>query len=181
MSKPRVAFKAWLQTEEGCVFGPGVCSLLKKIQETGTLKQAADSLGMSYRFAWGLVKKAEARLGYQLLIAHKGGRSGGGGTEITETGLRFVEEFAKIQEIITDILRNGIQLVDIKYENIFEGVVEDLYDIDSGLDLLVKLKTDSFMKVRLSKKVLNEKMLSKNSQVVIKLTPLINFIESKGA
>lgn len=179
MSKPRVAFKAWLQTEEGCIFGPGVYRLLKSVKETGTLRQAADSLGMSYRFAWGLIKKTEARLGEQLLIAHKGGRYGGGRTEVTDTGSRFIEEFAKIQEIITDVLRSGLQLTDIKYENIMEGAIEDLYDVDSELEVAVKLKAGSIMKLRLSKKILEEKRLIKNSQVIIKLTSIINFIESK--
>jgi len=181
LSKPRVAFKAWLQTEEGCVFGPGVYRLLKGVKEMGTLRQAADSLGMSYRFAWGLVKKTESRLGEQLLITHKGGRYGGGRTEVTDTGSRFLEEFAKIQEIITDVLRTGLQLTDIKYENILEGDIEDLCEIDSELEVVVKLKAGSIMKLRLSEKALEEKRLIKNSQVIIRLIPIVNLLKTKYA
>jgi len=94
-SKPHPAFKVWMETDDGYVFGPGVYSLLKRIMEVGTLKEAATELGMSYRYAWGLIKKAEEKLGEPLLTAHKGGRSGGGGAELTERGKQFPVEFHK--------------------------------------------------------------------------------------
>jgi molybdate transport repressor ModE-like protein len=68
--------------------------------EFGTLKEAATELGMSYRYAWGLIKKAEEKLGEPLLTAHKGGRSGGGGAELTERGKQFLVEFQKLREQI---------------------------------------------------------------------------------
>ena len=100
-SKAKPAYKIWLETDEGYVFGPGVYSLLRKIGETGTLKGAAEALGMSYRFAWGLLRKAEDKLGEPLVLSHKGGRSGGGGVEITGVGLRFLEEFSDIERAIS--------------------------------------------------------------------------------
>ena len=71
VSKPRPAFKVWLETEEGYVFGPGVYTLLRNVKETGTLKEAAKRIGMSYRYAWGLVKRAEEKLEHPLLRSHK--------------------------------------------------------------------------------------------------------------
>jgi molybdate transport system regulatory protein len=104
-SKTKPAFKVWLETDEGYVFGPGVYRLLRRVDETGTLKNAAESLGMSYRFAWGLIRKAEEKLGQPLIHAHKGGRSGGGGAELTEVGLWFLEEFSKIELAIKEYSR----------------------------------------------------------------------------
>ena len=97
-SRPHPAFKVWLETDEGYVFGPGVYSLLKKVIETGTLKDAASGLGMSYRYAWGLVKKAEEKLGEPLIAAHKGGKSGGGGAALTKRGEQFLVEFQRIRD-----------------------------------------------------------------------------------
>ncbi len=96
--KPHPAFKVWMETEDGYVFGPGVYSLLKKVMEVGTLKEASMDLGMSYRYAWGLIRKAEEKLGEPLLSAHKGGRSGGGGAELTERGKKFLTEFENLRE-----------------------------------------------------------------------------------
>lgn len=96
--KPHPAFKVWMETEEGYVFGPGVYSLLKKVSEVGTLKEASRGLGMSYRYAWGLIREAEEKLGEPLLSAHKGGKSGGGGAELTERGESFLIEFQNLRE-----------------------------------------------------------------------------------
>jgi len=112
-SKPKPAFKVWLETDDGFVFGPGVYSVLKKVKETGTLKEAAKSLDMSYRYAWGLVKKAEAKIGQPLLYAHKGGRSGGGGAELTVLGLQFLETFSKLEHALKKLSKNPELLEEI--------------------------------------------------------------------
>jgi molybdate transport repressor ModE-like protein len=98
MNDPKPAFKLWLETEDGYVFGPGVYNLLIAIDRTGTLKEASQQLGMSYRYAWGLIKKAEEKLGEPLIDASKGGRLGGGSSTITETGARYIKDFERIQE-----------------------------------------------------------------------------------
>ena len=98
MNDPKPAFKLWLETEDGYVFGPGVYNLLIAIDRTGTLKEASQQLGMSYRYAWGLIKKAEEKLGEPLIDASKGGKLGGGSSTITETGARYIKDFERIQE-----------------------------------------------------------------------------------
>jgi len=88
-----------METEEGYVFGPGVYNLLKAIQRKGTLKEASQSLDMSYRYSWGLIKEAEEKLGASLIKASKGGRRGGGSSHITELGEQFISEFENSQEL----------------------------------------------------------------------------------
>jgi len=102
MSEPRPASKIWLETSEGYVFGPGVYNLLKAIKEKGTLKEASQSLNMSYRYAWGLIKKAEEKLEAPLIEATKGGRQGGGSSKITQLGEHYIEDFEKIQRMWDD-------------------------------------------------------------------------------
>ncbi len=99
VSEPRPTSKIWMETEEGYVFGPGVYNLLKAIKKKGTLKEASKSLDMSYRYSWGLIKKAEEKLGSSLIEASKGGRQGGGSSRITTLGEQFITEFENIQEI----------------------------------------------------------------------------------
>ena len=99
MSEPQPASKIWLETSEGYVFGPGVYNLMKAIKKKGTLKEASQSLNMSYRYAWGLIKKAEEKLEAPLIEATKGGRRGGGSSKITELGEHFIMDFEKIQQM----------------------------------------------------------------------------------
>ena len=47
-------------------------ALLASIQESGAIAQGARSLGLSYRHAWGQIKRAEALFGHPLLNAGRG-------------------------------------------------------------------------------------------------------------
>lgn len=70
----KLVVKFWLETENGYVFGEGAFKLLKEIRELGTLSGAAEALKMSYRHAWGTLKKIEERIGKPILKTHKGGK-----------------------------------------------------------------------------------------------------------
>ncbi len=141
-SKPHPAFKVWMETDDGYVFGPGVYSLLKRIMEVGTLKEAATELGMSYRYAWGLIKKAEEKLGEPLLTAHKGGRSGGGGAELTERGKQFLVEFQKLREKI-------IRVTQTIPQQLINGVVKEIKFYPDQTEVVIRI--DAFDKTRLKK------------------------------
>ena len=90
----RPRFKLWLSTDntEG-VFGDGKWRLLKAIVQNGSLKAAAESLGISYRKAWGDIKKAEKCLGTTLIEKHHGGRTGGS-THLTSTGRKWLRAYS---------------------------------------------------------------------------------------
>lgn len=96
-------YKFWLETEDGYVFGQGSFKLLLGIQKEGTLTASAVGLNMSYRHAWGIVKQIEENLGQAILITHKGGKHGGGGSKLTPLGrellityLHYHKAFKKI-------------------------------------------------------------------------------------
>jgi len=74
----RHRIKLWLEQEGQQVFGDGLYHLLTLIHRYGSIRQAAEDMKMSYRHAWGTVKKAEERLGVTLLHKKTGGESGGG-------------------------------------------------------------------------------------------------------
>jgi molybdate transport system regulatory protein len=130
--KPHPAFKVWMETDDGYVFGPGVYSLLKKVMDVGTLKEASIQLGMSYRYAWGLIRKAEEKLGEPLLAAHKGGKSGGGGAELTERGKKFLVEFQS--------LREQMRLAsEAPPPVLFSGTVKDINVSPKEIEILIRV------------------------------------------
>ena len=63
---------------DGKAFGLGPYELLSGVATTGSLRQAAAEMGMSYTKAWRLVGTLEERLGFPLLERHVGGQAGGG-------------------------------------------------------------------------------------------------------
>lgn len=88
--------KVWLEEGGRTVFGEGAYQLLAGIRRHGSLSGAAAELGMSYRLAWGVIRKLEGRLGFALVHSRVGGEEGGG-TVLTPAGDRFVEQFAELQ------------------------------------------------------------------------------------
>ena len=64
--KLRLKYKIWLETDEKA-FGEGPCDILTRVEKHGSLKGAAEEMGMSYSHAWKLVKKLEHQLGFKLL------------------------------------------------------------------------------------------------------------------
>ena len=137
----RPSFKLWLETEEGMVFGPGLYRLLRKISEVGTLKASAEELGMSYRFAWGLIHKAEDKIGQPLVASHKGGRSGGGGAELTEVGRQFLEEFSHVELILKELLVNWESTDRERPLTKFSAVVKGIDERDGDTVLTVALES----------------------------------------
>lgn len=94
----KVNVRVWLENEEGTyVIGDGSFKLLKEIEQTGSLKEAAENLGMSYRYAWGKIKKMEDRLGICIMNSQKGGKDGGGCSTLTDEMVEFVSNYEKMR------------------------------------------------------------------------------------
>jgi len=137
----RPSFKLWLETDEGMVFGPGLYRLLRKVSEVGTLKASAEGLGMSYRFAWGLIHEAEDKIGQPLVTSYKGGRSGGGGVELTEVGRQFLEEFSHVELILNELLVNWESIERERPLTKFSAVVKGMDERDGDTVLTVTLES----------------------------------------
>jgi len=91
--KPR--FKLWLSLDsDRGGFGIGKWELLDAIDKYGSLSSAVNSLGISYRKAWGDLKESEKFLGFKLIEKHRGGNLHGE-TVLTEQGKIFLEIFKK--------------------------------------------------------------------------------------
>ncbi|NDY58113.1 LysR family transcriptional regulator [Desulfovibrio sulfodismutans] len=95
---PTVRLHLWLDTDDGLFFGTGRALLLERIEKHGSLKKAAEELGMSYRAAWGKIKQSEKILGFELITRN----SRRGGYELTDFGRlvrdRFVLWFNEVEK-----------------------------------------------------------------------------------
>lgn len=91
----RVAFKIWLDND-GKAFGEGPYRLLKGIEKTGSLRQAAAEQRMSYRKAWIVIKHVEEKLGVTFLERKVGGVSGGG-SALTSSGKSFMKQYERFR------------------------------------------------------------------------------------
>lgn len=90
VEKKGVRLQLWLEDERGEGFGRGRVQLLRLIEERGSLSKAAKELGMSYRGAWGKLKKAERIAGVALVEASGTKRDG---YSLTPEGRELVDRF----------------------------------------------------------------------------------------
>ena len=97
-------YKLWLEYNGEYVFGPGAFALLTAIHETGSITKAAQELKMSYRYAWGVIRKIEKKLDAKLLDKFKGGKEGGGGANVTEYGLSLMNLYSLVNERFTGFI-----------------------------------------------------------------------------
>ncbi|AOY77788.1 winged helix-turn-helix domain-containing protein [Clostridium formicaceticum] len=88
--------KIWIESQGEVVFGRGRLLLFEAISETGSIRQAATKLNMSYRAAWGKIKATEERLGMKLLEKNTGGHKSG--AELTPEAVELLESYGKFKE-----------------------------------------------------------------------------------
>ena len=86
---PTLRIHLWLETPGGMLMGLGRAELLLRIQESGSLNQAAKAMSMSYRAAWGRLKASEAMAGEALVEKSRGHR----GFILTPLGERLAQSF----------------------------------------------------------------------------------------
>lgn len=96
-----VKAKFWIENKGEVVLGAGKAALLLAVDRLGSIQGAAEEFGMSYRHAWGAIKKIEKRAGFKILDIRLGGRDGG--TQLTPRGKVFVQT--------TDALFKGLQTI----------------------------------------------------------------------
>lgn len=70
--KATLRLRVWIEQENELYIGIGSTLLLQHIEKLGSLRKAAEELGMSYRRAWGKLKNAEQRIGQPLVEKTKG-------------------------------------------------------------------------------------------------------------
>jgi molybdate transport system regulatory protein len=113
----KVAYKVWLDNN-GKAFGEGPYRLLKGVEKTGSLRQAAIDMGMSYRKAWLTLHASEEKLGFSLLERTIGGPSGGG-SQITPAGADIIRNY----ENFRDEVRHSLEKL---YDKYFDGESRDI-------------------------------------------------------
>jgi len=88
----------WLvNPQTGEYVGKGRVALLEAIARTGSIRQAAKEMGMSYRRAWTLVQALNA-LGPTPMVEKAAGGRSGGGARLTPFGERTLAVYHGLQQ-----------------------------------------------------------------------------------
>lgn len=100
-------YKLWLSAVSGeGIIGEEKYLLLRTIEKLGSLKAAAEHLGVSYRKAWGDIKNSEELLGYDLTEKHRGG-VGGGKSDLTSKAKNLLEAYDALHKKMDNAIENA--------------------------------------------------------------------------
>jgi len=137
---PHLAFQSDRQT----VLDETDALLLRRISESGSLTDAARMVGISYRNAWGRVKKLESSYGFRILDTKVGGARGGS-ARLTPRGMALFKEFRHMRKYLFNAMEDSESAGNVRYKlsarNIFPVKVVSIErgDITSS----IKMASDS--------------------------------------
>ena len=103
----KVIYKVWLDNN-GKAFGEGPYELLKRVEQTQSLHEAANQMGMAYSKAWTILRTMEQRLGFSLLDRKVGGRSGGG-SQITARAKNLMKHYEGFRKDVEKAMRKSFR------------------------------------------------------------------------
>ncbi len=94
----RATLRPRLRVEAGgeIALGPGKADLLQALAATGSIRAAAQALGMSYARAWQLVRTMNTSF-VEALVATERGGEGGGGARLTLAGTRALALYREME------------------------------------------------------------------------------------
>ncbi len=93
----------WIDFGENHFFGPGRAELLERIDQTGSINQAAKQMSMSYKKAWEMITMLNTQARRPLVILHVGGERGGG-SKITKEAKELIAFHRLLRERFTAFL-----------------------------------------------------------------------------
>lgn len=108
MANYKIRNRIWIDGNNGTFLGNGRIQLLKKIDEKGSINDAAKELKMSYRKAWSLLDSMNKEAPKPYILKSTGGQ-GGGGTEVTEAGKNAIAAFDKLNDKCQSFLENELK------------------------------------------------------------------------
>ena len=102
-----IGIKVRLDSLEGdALLGEGRAELLELVEERSSLSEAAKEMGMSYRYAWGTIRKISEAAGAPVVDSTRGGTSGGR-TVLTPLGREMLDTFRRVEDALQEEVRRG--------------------------------------------------------------------------
>lgn len=103
----KLTVRLYTEDDQRC-FGPGIATLLERVQERKSLRAAAASMEMAYSKAWRIIRTAEAVFGCKMLSSTIGGQHGGGAT-LTQEAEQLLAAYRAYEADVTAYARSKFE------------------------------------------------------------------------
>lgn len=105
--------KVWIEdNEHNLIFGGGKTEVLEYIDQTGSIKEAADKVGMNYKKAWSHVKILQENIADELVVVNKGRANGG--TTLTPKAREVIQTYKILQHDINEYAKKRFKELFVK-------------------------------------------------------------------
>lgn len=101
----------WIEQDGVKYFGPGPYELLQKIEETGSIHEAAKLMDLSYRKAWVMIRRLNQVTGTAMVLTRIGG-SQGGGSEVTAAARQLMKRYREVNKRFHSFLEKETMRID---------------------------------------------------------------------
>lgn len=98
--------KIWIEKNGKSVLGPGRMEILEAIDRTHSLTEAAEICQISFRKAWKLINEINEALEQPVVISERGGKGGGGQTQLTEYGKKIIQQYRNILDEVNTLIHD---------------------------------------------------------------------------
>jgi molybdate transport system regulatory protein len=102
-----VKAKFWVTLGPRTRFGDGKADLLEAVDRLGSLRSAAASMEMSYRYAWGLLRELDEAAGFAFL--EHSGTGPRTNLRLTREGRRFIAAYRRFREPLDELVEKAFR------------------------------------------------------------------------
>jgi len=161
------------------ILGKGGAEILQAVKEEKSISKAARKLGMSYRYVWNYLERMNKVLGKPVVKTFRGGKHGGGGAVLTETGEGILREYKRMEGYMDSVLsdREYWEAVGLKISarNRLRGVVKEVEKGDVTAKVKVRVDAPVFLTALISREAVEELDIKPGDMVeaVIKATEVM--------
>ena len=100
--------EVWLTLGGSVLMGPEYLRFLRAVEETGTIREAAEVVGWSYRTCSNRLRRMEVSFGTRVVETVRGGPAGGG-ARLSPEARRLIAIFGRWQEDVEESARRAFR------------------------------------------------------------------------
>ena len=177
--KHKPSCKVWIECDGKPVLGKGGAEILQGINTEKSLTNAAEKVGMSYRYVWNYIQKIEKAVGEPIVETHKGGKTGGGGAQLTELGKNLLEEYRQLEDYLSGVLAEGkvseVKGLKLSARNNFKGKIVSVEKGVITAKVKIEVKSPTTITAVITKEAVEDLDLKVGDEVtaIVKSTEVI--------
>jgi len=130
----RIKIRLWIEEGDKHIIGSGVANLLSYIDDFGSIRAAAKKMKMSYRRAWGSIRKLESNVGFNVINRSIGG-SRGGGSALTFKGRLLLQRYLALSRSIKAFSDKRLKALFLKTDPFLDSVSENPLETSTSAKL----------------------------------------------